>query len=243
MSRRTSRIPQRDGRSERWRAHRESRRQELIAAAMAVVSELGAHVGMDDIAKASGIAKPVFYRYFKDKADLFIEVGRVVAEQVVLETTIAIDAADSPRAKLAAGIEAYLYGIESRPELYRFAVLHRDLGDYVTIVGLHATRVIAQFMREAEMDAGTAELWGFGIVGLVRGAADRWLEQPTMSRAAVVRDLTELIWPGQSGRSSGVRGGSPSHGDEALRSSSTRKREGGATSKGGTLRRGEAPGG
>jgi AcrR family transcriptional regulator len=217
MSRRTSKIPQRDGRSERWKAHRESRRQELVAAAVAVVSELGADVGMDDIAKASGIAKPVFYRYFKDKAELFVEVGRIAAEQVVLETTIAIDAAESPRAKLAAGIEAYLGGIESRPELYRFAVRHRDLGDYVTIVGLHATRVIAQFMRETEMDAGTAELWGFGIVGLVRGAADRWLEERTMSRAAVVRDLTDLIWSGQSGLSSGFPGAVPSHRGEALR--------------------------
>jgi AcrR family transcriptional regulator len=217
MSRRTSRVPQRDGRSERWKAHRESRRQELIAAVVAVVSELGAEVGMDDIARASGIAKPVYYRYFKDKADLFVEVGRVAAEQVVLETTIAIDAAGSPRAKLAAGIEAYLGGIESRPELYRFAVRHRDLGDYVTIVGLHATRVIAQFMRETDSDASTAELWGFGIVGLVRGAADRWLEQGTASRADVVRDLTELIWPQQPGRSSGVRAASPSHSGEALR--------------------------
>jgi AcrR family transcriptional regulator len=154
---------------------------------------------MDDISKTAGIAKPVFYRYFRDKADLFVEVGRIVAEQVVEETTIAIDAAESPRAKLAAGIDAYLRGIESRPELYRFAVRHRDLGDYVTIVGLHATRIIAEFLRQAELDAGAAELWGFGIVGLVRGAADRWLEERTMSRADVVRDLTDLIWPARSG--------------------------------------------
>jgi AcrR family transcriptional regulator len=172
---------------------------------------------MDDISKASGIAKPVFYRYFKDKADLFVEVGRLAAEQVVEETTAAIDAATSPRAKLAAGIEAYLYGIETRPELYRFAVRHRDLGDYVTIVGLHATGVIAEFMRQREMDTGAAELWGFGIVGLVRGAADRWLEERTMSRAAVVRDLTDFIWPARSGLSAGFRGALPSQGDGALR--------------------------
>lgn len=199
MTRRTPAAPRRDGRSERWKAHRETRRRELIAAAAAVVSELGADVGMDDISKTAGIAKPVFYRYFRDKADLFVEVGRIVAEQVVEETTIAIDAAESPRAKLAAGIDAYLRGIESRPELYRFAVRHRDLGDYVTIVGLHATRIIAEFLRQAELDAGAAELWGFGIVGLVRGAADRWLEERTMSRADVVRDLTDLIWPARSG--------------------------------------------
>jgi AcrR family transcriptional regulator len=166
---------------------------------MTVVSELGAGVGMDDISRASQIAKPVFYRYFRDKAELFVEVGRAVGETVVAETTAAIDATPSPRSKLAAGIDAYLAGIESRPELYRFVLQYRGLGDYATIVGLHATAVIGEFMREAGQDSGAAELWGFGIVGLVRAAADRWLEQRTISRAAVVRYLTDLIWPGLSG--------------------------------------------
>jgi AcrR family transcriptional regulator len=166
---------------------------------MTVVTERGAGVGMDDIARASHIAKPVFYRYFKDKAELFVEVGRAVGEAVVAETTTAIDAAPSPRLKLAAGIDAYLASIESRPQLYRFALQHRDLGDYATIVGQHATVVIGDLMRQAGQDSGSAELWGFGIVGLVRAAADRWLEEQTMSRATVVGYLTDLIWPGLAG--------------------------------------------
>jgi AcrR family transcriptional regulator len=166
---------------------------------MTVVSEEGAGVGIDDIARASHIAKPIFYRYFRDKAELFIEVGRAVAETVVAETTAAIDAAQSPRSKLAAGIDAYLASIESRPDLYRFVLQHRDLDDYATIVGVHATAVIGELMRAAGQDSGAAELWGFGIVGLVRAAADRWLEQQTMSRAAVVHYLTDLIWPGLAG--------------------------------------------
>jgi AcrR family transcriptional regulator len=170
-----------------------------MAVVLAVVSEHGAGVGMDDISKASGIAKPVFYRYFRDKADLFLEVGRMVAETVVAETTAAIDAAESPRAKLEAGIDTYLASIESRPEVYRFVVQHRDLDGYGAIVGFHATAVIGDFMRQAGMDSGAAELWGFGIVGMARAAADRWLEQRTMSREAVVRYLTDLIWPGLSG--------------------------------------------
>jgi AcrR family transcriptional regulator len=196
-----------DGRSERWRAHRETRREELITSVVAVVSRQGHDVGMDDISKASGVAKPVFYRYFNDKSDLFLAVGRAVAEGVVADTTTAIDLATSPRAKLAAGIDAYLAKIESEPELYRFVVQHGGLGarssedllgDYASIVGLHATRVIGEFMRQAGVDSGAAELWGFGIVGLVRSAADRWLDQPSMSRATVVGYLTDLIWPGLS---------------------------------------------
>ena len=205
MARRTQVARRHDGRSDRWKDHRESRRRELIAAAMEVVTELGADVGMDDISRASGIAKPVFYRYFKDKADLFVEVGRAAAEVVVHETTAAIDAAESPRAKLAAGIDAYLAGIESRQELYRFVVRHRDPDDYATMVGLHATEVIAGLMGQLDMDTGAAEVWGFGIVGMVRSVADRWLEQRTMSRADVVRHITDLLWPGEFGAVAGLR--------------------------------------
>src|ERR1700728_3592408 len=164
-SSRSSRAQRRDGRNERWRKHGEARRQELIAAVMTVVSEQGAGVGIDDIARASHIAKPIFYRYFRDKAELFIEVGRAVAETVVAETTAAIDAAQSPRSKLAAGIDAYLASIESRPDLYRFVLQHRDLDDYATIVGVHATAVIGEFLRAAGQDSGAAGPRGVCNVG------------------------------------------------------------------------------
>jgi AcrR family transcriptional regulator len=200
-----------DGRRERWQAHREARRGELIAAVIAVVAERGPGVGMDDIASASGIAKPVFYRYFSDKSDLFLAAGRTVAESVVAQTKAAIDQARSPRAKLEAGIAAYVASIEANPGLYRFAAARPATGrspggdlldDYASIVGLHAVRVIGEFLRAAGMDSGAADPWGFGIVGLVRSATDRWLEHPTMSRADLVTYLTDLIWPGLTGRPS-----------------------------------------
>lgn len=200
-----------DGRRERWHAHREARRGELIAAVIAVVAERGPGVGMDDIAAASGIAKPVFYRYFSDKSDLFLAAGHAVAESVVAETKTAIDQARSPRAKLEAGIGAYVASIEANPGLYRFAAARPATGrstggdlldDYASVVGLHAVRVIGEFLRAAGMDSGAADPWGFGIVGLVRSATDRWLEHPTMSRADLVTYLTDLIWPGLAGRPS-----------------------------------------
>src|ERR1700722_11597320 len=205
MGKTRSTQPPADGRRERWQAHREARRAELIAAVVAVVAERGPGVGMDDIASASGIAKPVFYRYFSDKSDLFLAVGRAVAESVVAQTTAAIEEARSPRAKLAAGIGAYVASIEANPGLYRFAAARPTtwrspggdlLDDYACVVGLHAARVIGELSREAGTDSGAAEPWGFGIVGLVRSATDRWLDNPTMSRAALVSYLTDLVWPG-----------------------------------------------
>ena len=179
---------------------------------IAAVAERGALVGMDDIASASGIAKPVFYRYFADKSDLFLAVGRAVAENVVAQTMAAIDRADGPREKLEAGIDAYIATIEANPELYRFVAAHQYsgrgnqdlLGDYASVVGVHASRVIGEFMRAAGLDSGAAEPWGFGIVGLARSATDRWLAQPTMSRASLVTYLTDLVWPGLRQSAAGI---------------------------------------
>lgn len=199
------RLP--DGRRDRWRAHREQRRTELIEAVIRAIGERGAGLGMDDISAASAIAKPVFYRYFTDKADLFLAVGRTVAEGVVVEVMAAIDGPDDPRAKLEAGIGAYVASIEARPELYRFctaqvgsgASANSDvLGDFASVVGVHASLVIGEFLRAAGLDSGAADPWGFGIVGMVRSATDRWLEKKPISRQALVTYLTDLVWPGLS---------------------------------------------
>lgn len=194
-----------DGRRSRWETHRAIRREELIAAVIAVVRAEGAGVGMDDIAVHSGIAKPVYYRYFSDKADLHLAVGQTVARQVVHEVTAALDRAGTPRSKLTAGIDAYLRAIESEPQLYQFvthtiptrrAAKTDPVEDYATVAGLHAARIIGDLLRESGGDAGAAEPWGFGLVGMVRAAADRWLEHPAITRSALAAYLTDLVEPG-----------------------------------------------
>ncbi|HVS68993.1 MAG TPA: TetR/AcrR family transcriptional regulator [Mycobacteriales bacterium] len=198
-----------DGRKERWRLHREARRAELIQHVIEVVETRGADVGMDDIAAASGIAKPVFYRYFHDKADLFLAVGRAVAEDVVTEVMAAIDSQDKPRRKLQAGIEMYVAKVEASPELHRFVSAHQAhrseapdlLDDYASTVGAHASRVIGAILRAGGLDSGAADPWGFGIVGMVRAATDRWLVQQTMSREDLVSYLTDFTWAGMASRS------------------------------------------
>jgi AcrR family transcriptional regulator len=210
----TSSPPQGDGRKERWRLHREARRAELIQHVIAAVEERGADIGMDDISAASGIAKPVFYRYFHDKADLFLAVGRAVAEDVVTEVMAAIDSQDKPRRKLQAGIETYVSKVEANPELHRFVSTHQAsrsgqtdlLDDYASTVGAHASRVIGAILRAGGLDSGAADPWGFGIVGMVRAATDRWLVQQTMSREDLVAYLTDFTWAGMASRSPGRSG-------------------------------------
>lgn len=196
-----------DGRRERWRIHRETRRRELVRSVADVVRRRGP-VGMDDIAAETGIAKQVFYRYFADKADLHRAVGRAAARAVVTEVTACIEAQSSPREMLRAGIDRYLALLEAEPALYRYVVnVPASVGeadvveDYSTVLGMHVTRLIGDMLRAGGLDAGAAEPWGFALVGAVRSVADRWLASPTVSRDALTDYLTTYLWTGLSAAS------------------------------------------
>lgn len=190
-----------DGRRQRWAAHRAARRQELIAAVIATVHAHGPAIDMEQVRRESGIAKQVFYRYFDDKADLYVAVGREVGERIVADVVRAVDAEDEPRARLRAGIEAFLGTVEAEPDLYRFALRSpaattTAVGDYGQVVGLHVSRLIGDLLRAGGLDSGMAEPWGFAMVGAVRAAAERWLEEPVLSRTALADYLTALLWDG-----------------------------------------------
>ena len=203
-----------DGRRQRWAAHRAARRAELLEAVITAVRERGPGVDMDDVTAVSGVAKPVFYRYFADKADLYAAVGREVAERIVADVVAAVDGQREPRAIVAAGVDAFLRGVEQDPQLYRF-VLQRPanaaaVSDYSAVVGKHISRLTGDLLRAAGRDSGVAEPWGFAMVGAVRSAAERWLDEPTMSREALAASLTDLLWSGaRSAPSAGPRGSSP----------------------------------
>src|SRR5688500_8176553 len=72
-----------DGRNTRWDGHRDSRRALLVDAAVAAIDEHGASASIAQIATSAGVSKPVLYRYFSDKDDLYRAVGHWGAHQVV----------------------------------------------------------------------------------------------------------------------------------------------------------------
>ena len=160
---------------------------------------------MDQIAAEAGTSKPVVYRYFTDKADLYLAVGQRVAQGLVDRITAAVDGQPGGRAMVAAGVDAYLRVIEEEPELYRFVVHHTLLdrpleqdpvADYSSVLGIYLSRRLGDLLREVGLDSGAAEPWGFGVVGMVRSAGEWWLERQSMSRQALADYLTALIWSG-----------------------------------------------
>jgi AcrR family transcriptional regulator len=198
-----------DGRKQRWAGHREQRRAQLTVAAMEAIRELGPDVGMEAIAAHAGISKPVLYRYFADKSQLWLAVGQVAAGLVLAAIGPAVAEVREERAAITAAVDAYLAHIEADQNLYQFVVHQpgiarsRDVvSDVVDTVASGLARILGDRLRAHGLDSGAALPWAYGVVGYVQTVGDWWLrQQQPISRPALAEYLTTLLWGGVSGLS------------------------------------------
>ena len=189
-----------DGRSTRWSAHREARRAELVEAAVTAIDHLGPLAGIEDIAAAAGVSKPVLYRYFSDKADLHTAVGTWGADLVLERLLPALVTAGTLRERVDLACQAYLALIEEHPNVFLLLVQHRvggdtdPLADGKAAIAAAIARVMGDTLRELGVDAGGAEPWAHGLVGLGLSTGEWWLTRRTMSRSAVATYLSSFVW-------------------------------------------------
>ena len=206
--------PVTDGRSSRWDEHRAKRREELIDAAVLAVKQHGIDVGMDQIAAVARTSKPVIYRYFADKGELYRAMGeRIIG--VILTTLRRVDAgSDSssadPQLVLRTGIDAYLGLLEDNPTLFRFVTESRALHEakpgtptaveYMRPLSRVLEAMLGEQLRRAGLDSSGAQPWGEAIVGFIQAASLWWIEHPSaMTRPQLTDYLTALLWGGVAG--------------------------------------------
>ena len=197
-----------DGRSARWAAHRAARRTELIDAAIKAVSRHGATVGMDQIAAVAKTSKPVIYRYFADKDDLYRAITQRVVGQVLDTLATVLEGKPDPRELFHAGIDAYLGLLEANPELYRFVAQHPlvpagEAGrpiDFSSVVARMLGTRIEEHLRELGLAPEFAHPWSECIVGFLDAATVWWLDhRDAMTRAQLADYLSSLLWGGAAG--------------------------------------------
>jgi AcrR family transcriptional regulator len=198
-----TRAPKPDRRSERWQEHRETRRAELVAAAVAAIDQYGPSAGIAEMARAAGVTKPVLYRYFEDKNDLYRAVGHWGADEVLrtLRATLRGDA--TIRDKINKGCEDYLTLIETHPQVFLLLVEHRTnadpLQDGKELIAAAVARRLSEILRSLGVDAGGAEPWAHGIVGLGLAQGEWWLRRRTITRAVAASYLADFIWHAMRG--------------------------------------------
>lgn len=191
-----------DARRDRWRSHRAARREEFVEAALRALAAHGPDVGMEHVAAAAGVTKPVLYRHFTDKADLIVALGQRGTEILFERLIPAMNIEEAPIPRIRKSLDAFFSVIEEFPNLYRLLV-RRGLGeptgsDVVAedkeVIAAALATLLGDYMRAFQLDSGAAEPWAYGIVGMVQNVGEWWLERRTMARDAVVEYLTQVIW-------------------------------------------------
>jgi AcrR family transcriptional regulator len=184
-----------------------------VEATLRAIRQHGAGVGMDDIAAVAGTSKTVVYRHFTDRQGLYAAVCESVDALILRNLAQATGSAAgdlttgefSPRALVSGAVDAYLTLVEKDPEVYRFVVtaplLDRTSGDPAATVTDHIAAqmgsVVGAALTRAGRSSAAAPVWGAGLVGMVRAAADQWLADPSaMTRAELTEHLTDLAWGG-----------------------------------------------
>lgn len=187
------------------RPSREERRAQLLDAAVDAIRTVGPNASMEQLAAQGGVTKPILYRHFGDREGL----GRAIGEHyaTVLMTRLAAPLeSQAPRDLLWRTVDTYLEFLEDEPQLYAFLTSGggvrpdaEDAGAIVEAVAREVAVRIGDQLRAQGLDAGGAEPYAHGIVGMVHQAGDWWIRNRTMSRHALTTYLTTLLWSGFQG--------------------------------------------
>jgi AcrR family transcriptional regulator len=183
------------------RPSREQRRQQLLEAAVEAIRTIGPSASMEQLAAQGGVTKPILYRHFGDREGLGRAIGEHYATVLLGRLAEPLESTE-PRELLRRTVDAYLEFLEDEPHLYTFLTsggARPDLEDAGAIVQAVARLVavrIGDQMRALGLDAGGAEPYAYGVVGMVHQAGDWWIRHRTMSREALTGYLTRLLWSG-----------------------------------------------
>lgn len=189
---------------------RPARRAQILAIAQELFARDGYHhVSMDDIADHAQISKPVLYRHFPSKLELYLEVVDHRGEALLTAIDGALGAVgdtetrgrDIVRAVVRAYVEFVEQAGDSSTLLFESDVTRdSDVRHRVEQASAAAAESICTGLRElAGLPPAHAELLAAALVGLARVAATSRYRSRDVSIDDTVDLITQLAWRGVAG--------------------------------------------
>ncbi len=186
-------------------AARAVRRTQLLDAAISVVRREGPHVSMEQIARESGVTKPIIYRHFVDREGLVEAIAERFTTELISSLGPAMHQYAEPIDLLTTTVDIYLDLIEREQHLYRFLSSQAGPDRRDVMAGLVAEEVaiiIERVLADRSLPLEPARTWAYGLVGMVHFVGDWWATSAAANPAAavprsdIVRHLTDVLWHG-----------------------------------------------
>jgi AcrR family transcriptional regulator len=176
------------------RLARAERERLMLQAAGEAFATHGFHgSSMDEIAGAAGITKPMLYRYFGSKEGLYAAYLRMTGHELVERVRAPDTRGQSPRARLHAGLRAFLTYVEEHRT--GWAVLH---GETTAPTDAQVAREVAELRGRIIRMLTTLfgnEAFAHAFTGAAESLATWWLNQPERSideATAILMDIAGL---------------------------------------------------
>ena len=162
----------------------------IVRAAYRLAGERGVQrVSLEEIAAAAGVSKGLVLYHFKTRDNLLLAMMRWVLEEVAGRIRRAVDAAATPRAKVAAMLDVVFAGAESNRRYYlTYLETVEHAARFEHFGGMSALAAAVQdetYASVIEAGIATGEFRvepGADTVALVRGSVEglflRWLQEP-----------------------------------------------------------------
>jgi len=179
-----------------------TRRDDLIAAAVSCIEELGPGVGMAQIAERAGVPRPHVYRVIASKDELDAEVGRLAAEWFIEQVRPTVARSASLRETVHDAVAASVDWAAEHPNLYRFLAARQHAraasgprhgrGRFLGMLVASSS----EFLRRAESrtpDAPGADGVFAGIMGLIDASIIWWLDHEDETQQQVVERVARQV--------------------------------------------------
>lgn len=206
----TSDGPTSDGRGDRWAAHREERRAQILDAAIAVIEREpeGAEIHVRQIASEAGLGRAVLYRHFADRADLDRAVQQRILQMLVDTLAPQFELSGTIEEIIQRILSAYVGWAAEHPALHRIGAAESQDADRLHDV-MQVTRQIGSLVAmlvtagasllEVELNEEDAQILDplvFGIVGQAVGTVRFWLAREVREPSVDVlaAHLARSVW-------------------------------------------------
>ncbi|GEN80667.1 TetR family transcriptional regulator [Actinotalea fermentans] len=186
---------------------RDVRRAQILEIAQDLFARQGYHhVSMDDIADRAEVSKPVLYRHFPSKLDLYLDVVDHRAESLLAAIDVALaDDPDDGRGVVRALVRAYLEFVEQAGDSFSLlfesdVTRDAEVRRRVELASADAAEAVCRGLRElAGLAPEQARLLSTALVGMARVAATARYRTGEVPVDEAVDLITGLAWRGVAG--------------------------------------------